>query len=176
MNIEKKQIHLNISEDIYRKLKVKCAYKGISMQKYISELIAGSIEEKPGKGGAILIVEDEAILRESLKDSLDEEHTVTTAETGEEALELIKKKDFDIMIIDVRLPGITGIDVIRSVKQSKPYIRSIVITAYPSVELAVEAMKQGAVDYLVKPINIDVLGALIWDNLQKLGIRKPAPE
>jgi len=176
MDTEKKQIHLNIQEDIYRKLKVKCAYKGVSMQKYIADLIGASIEENTGKGGLLLIVEDEAILRESLKDSLKDEHSVTTAETGEEALEIIKKKDFDIIIVDVRLPGITGLDVVRWVKQSKPYVRAIVITAYPSVELAVEAMKQGAVDYLVKPINLEVLGALIWDNLQKVGKKRPVLE
>ena len=167
MDAEKRQLHLRIPEDEYRKLKVKCAYDGISMQDYIVKLIAESMGEHPAKGGSLLVVEDEAIVRESLKDSLKDAHVVTTAETGEEALELIKKRDFDILIVDVRLPGKTGIEVIREVKQAKPYIRSIVITAFPSVELAVEAMKQGAVDYLVKPIRFDELENLIWENLSK---------
>ena len=170
MNIKNKQIHLRIPEEDYRKLKVKCAYEGTSMQDYIVKLISESMGEHPAKGGSLLIVEDEAIVRESLKDSLKDEHVVTTAENGEEALELIKKRDFDIMVVDVRLPGKSGIEVIREVKQEKPYIRSIVITAFPSVELAVEAMKQGAVDYLVKPIRVDDLEKLIWANM--LTIRK----
>ena len=164
---EKKQVHLRIPKDDYRKLKVRCAYDGTSMQDYIVSLIAESMGEHPAKGGSLLIIEDEAILRQSLNDSLKDSHAVTTAETGEQALELIKQKDFDILIVDVRLPGKSGIEVIREVKQAKPYVRSIVITAFPSVELAVEAMKQGAVDYLVKPIRFDELENLIWENLSK---------
>ncbi len=173
MDDEKRQLHLRISIEEYRKLKVKCAYDGTSMQDYVVNLIAESLGEYPDKGGSLLIVEDEAILRESLKDTLEDAHVVTTAETGEEALELINKRDFDILIVDVRLPGKSGIEVIREVKQSKPYIRSIIITAFPSVELAVEAMKQGAVDYLVKPINVEDLENLIWGNLSKARKRIP---
>lgn len=173
---EKRQLHLRIPTEEYRKLKVKCAYDGTSMQDYIAKLITESMGEHPAKGGSVLVVEDEAIVRESLKDSLKDTHAITTAETGEEALELIKKKDFDILVVDVRLPGKSGIEVIRDVKQTKPYIRSIVITAFPSVELAVEAMKQGAVDYLVKPIHIEDLENLIWENLSKAWKRTPMTE
>jgi DNA-binding NtrC family response regulator len=176
MGAEKRQLHLRIPEDEYRKLKVKCAYDGISMQDYIVNLIAGSLGEHPTKGGSLLIVEDEAIIRESLKDSLRDTHEVTTVESGEEALELIKKRDFDILIVDVRLRGKTGIEVIKEVKQAKPFIRSIVITAFPSVELAVEAMKLGAVDYLVKPIHFDELENLIWENLSKARSRTSITE
>lgn len=172
----KRQLHLRMPEEDFKKLKVKCAYNGISMQDYIANLIAESLGEHPAKGGSILIIEDEAILRESLKDALKDAHVVTTAETGEEALELIKKRDFDILIVDVKLPGKTGIEVIRELKQIKPYIRSIVITAFPSVELAVEAMKQGAVDYLVKPIRFDQLENLIWENLSKARKQTPITE
>jgi two-component system response regulator HydG len=73
--------------------------------------------------------------------------------------------------VDVRLPGKSGIEVIKEVKFAKPYIRSIVITAFPSVELAVDAMKHGAVDYLVKPIRFDDLENLIWENLSKVRTR-----
>lgn len=176
MDEGKKQLHLRIPKEEYRKLKVRCAYDGTSMQDYIVNLIAESMGAHPANGGSLLVVEDEAIVRESLKDSLKDAHVVTTAETGEEALELIKKRDFDILIVDVRLPGKTGIEVIREVKQAKPYIRSIVITAFPSVELAVEAMKQGAVDYLVKPIRFDELENLIWENLSKARKRTPIME
>ena len=115
----------------------------------------------------VLIVDDEAIVRESLKDWLKDTYQVTTAETGEEALELMEKQDFDILIVDVRLPGKSGIQVLREVKEVKPHIKSIVITAYPSVELAVEAMKLGAVDYLIKPVAPDDLEKLIRETLIK---------
>ena len=116
---------------------------------------------------SVLIVDDEAIVRESLKDWLKDTYQVTTAETGEEAIELMEKQDFDILIVDVRLPGKSGIQVLREIKEVKPHIKSIVITAYPSAELAVQAMKLGAVDYLIKPVAPDDLERLIRETLIK---------
>ena len=116
----------------------------------------------------ILIVDDEPIVRESIKDWLKEAgYQVVTAESGEEALELIEKQDFSVIVLDVRLPGKTGITVLKEVKALKPEIKSIVITAYPSTELAAEATKLGAVDYLVKPIASDDLERLIRETLLK---------
>jgi DNA-binding NtrC family response regulator len=111
---------------------------------------------------SVLIVDDEPIVRESIKDWLvDAGYQVATAANGEKALEMIEKEDFGIMIVDVRLPGKTGITVLKEVKALKPQIKSIVITAYSSTELAAEAMKLGAVDYLIKPIAPDELERLI---------------
>ena len=116
----------------------------------------------------ILIVDDEPIVRESIRDWLiDAGYQVATAESGEEALEMIEKQDFSVMVLDVRLPGKTGITVLKEVKERKPGIKSIVITAYPSTELAGEAMKLGAVDYLIKPIVPDDLERLIHETLVK---------
>ena len=116
----------------------------------------------------ILIVDDEPIVRESIRDWLkDAGYQVETAETGEEALEMIETHNFSIMILDVRLPGKTGVKVLREVKTRKPQIKSIVITAYPTVELADEAMKLGAIDYLIKPVAPDDLEKLIQETLLK---------
>ena len=115
---------------------------------------------------SILIVDDEPIVRESIRDWLiDAGYQVATAGSGEEALEIIERRDFGIMIVDVRLPGKTGITILKEVKALKPQIKSIVITAYPSAELTAEAMKLGAVDYLVKPIAPDDLERLIRETL-----------
>ena len=120
-----------------------------------------SVKMKP-----ILIVDDEPIVRESIRDWLqDAGYQVYTAESGEEALSLIEKQDFSLIVIDVRLPGKTGIKILTEVKQQKPQIKSIVITAYPSAEMAAEAMKLGAVDYLIKPVNPDDLEKLIQGTL-----------
>lgn len=117
----------------------------------------------------ILVVDDEPIVRESISDWLkDAGYQVVTAKTGEEALELIEKQDFGVIILDVRLPGKTGITVLREVKGLKPEMKSIIITAYPSEELAREAMELGAVDYLIKPISVDSLERLIRETLVKL--------
>ena len=116
----------------------------------------------------VLIVDDEPIVRESIRDWLkDAGYEVHTAESGEEAQELIEKQDFGIIVIDVRLPGITGVKALSEIKQQKPQIKSIVITAYPSAEMAAEVMKLGAVDYLIKPVNPDDLDKLIRETLQK---------
>lgn len=162
-----RQLHVRIPEGVYKKLKVKCVSEDISIQEYLANLIAQSLGEYPADEKIVLIVDDEAILRESLRDYLRDTYQVVTAETGEEALELIEKQDFDILVIDMRLPGKTGLQVLREVKESKPYVKSIVITAYPSAESAVEAMKLGATDYLIKPVAPDNLERLIRETLLK---------
>jgi heterodisulfide reductase subunit A len=112
----------------------------------------------------ILIVDDEAIVRESIRDWLkDAGYEVSVAGSGEEALKLIQKQNFGVMIVDLRLPGINGIDVIKKAKALKPDIKSIVITAYPTMLTQEEASKLGAIDYLVKPIFPDKLEELIRD-------------
>ena len=106
----------------------------------------------------ILIVDDEPIVRESIRDWLkDAGYKVATAETGEEALEMVKKRDFSVLVLDIRLPGKTGIKVLQEIKALKPEIKSIIITAYPTSELAVSARELGAIDYLIKPVDPDDL-------------------
>ena len=156
-----RDIHIRIPIELYTKLKVKCAYGGITMQDYIVKLMSEDIENRPSRKRSVLIVDDEKIIRDSLKDWLQDGYNVTTAETGEEAIELVKNHDFDVMFLDVRLTGKSGLEVLKEIKEIKPQIKSIIITAYPSVELAVEAMKAGATDYIVKPFSPDQLEKLI---------------
>jgi len=118
---------------------------------------------------SILIVDDEPIVRESIRDWLkDAGYQVATAESGEEALKMMETQEFSVLVLDVRLPGKTGIQILREVKTLKPQIKSIVITAYPSAELAVEAMKLGAVDYLIKPVAPDELEKLIRETISQM--------
>ncbi len=117
----------------------------------------------------ILVVDDEAIVRESIRDWLkDAGYQVSVAESGEEALKLIQEQDFGVMILDLRLPGMNGIDVLKKVKVLKPNIKSIVITAYPTMLTQEEASKLGAIDYLVKPFFPDKLEELIRETLGKV--------
>jgi len=167
MKIEQRQIHIRIPEELYRKLKVRCVYEDTSIQDHVLKIIAQSMRQQSAGEGSVLIVEDEAVVRESLRDWLKDIYQVVTAETGEEGLLLIEKQDFDVLIVDVRLPGKTGLQVLSEVRETKPYIKCIVITAYPSVELAVEAMKLGAVDYLIKPVAPERLERLMRDTLIK---------
>lgn len=120
-------------------------------------------------GRPVLIVDDEAIVRESIRDWLaDAGYNVETAETGEEALEMIGKRDYGVVVLDVRLPGKTGIRVLKDLREARPEIKAIMITAYPTVEMAVESMKLGAVDYLVKPVAPDDLEKLVRETLQQV--------
>ncbi len=146
---------------------MRCVYENTSVQDYVLKVIARSMGQNSAGEGSVLIVEDEAVVREALRDWLKDIYQVATAETGEEALDLIEKQDFDVLIVDVRLPGKSGLQVLSEVRETKPYIKCIVITAYPSVELAVEAMKLGAVDYLIKPVAPEQLERLMRETLAK---------
>jgi len=106
----------------------------------------------------ILVVEDEAIMRESLRDWLtDAGYQVETAEEGEKALRMIGERNFSILILDLRLPGGDGIELLRQARNRQPKVKGIIITAFPSVPSAVEAMKEGAVDFLTKPFDLNRL-------------------
>jgi len=114
----------------------------------------------------ILIVEDETIMRESLRDWLTEGgYIVETAEEGEKALEAIAEQDFGIVILDLKLPGKDGIQVLREAKKRRPALKGVIITAYPSVETAVAATKEGAIDYLPKPFDLNQLEKTIRETL-----------
>jgi sulfite reductase subunit B len=122
---------------------------------------------------SVLIVDDEPIVRESIRDWLkDAGYQVATAETGEEALEMVEKQDFSVMVLDLRLPGKSGITVLKEVKTQRPWIKSIIITAYPSAETTAEATKLGAIDYLIKPVAPDDLERLVRETLSAVG-REP---
>jgi heterodisulfide reductase subunit A len=114
----------------------------------------------------VLIVEDETIMRESLRDWLKEEgYEVDTAESGEEALQKIGETEFGVAVLDLRLPGKDGLEVLREATAQNPKFKGVIITAYPSVETAVEAMKIGAVSYITKPFAPDALEKAIEEVL-----------
>ena len=106
----------------------------------------------------ILIAEDEEIMRITLKDVLSREgYQVTTADDGQEGLERFKQHDFDLVIADLRMPKLDGIQLLKEIKRLSPETAVIMITAYGTVETAVQAMRLGAHDYLTKPLLIEEL-------------------
>ena len=110
----------------------------------------------------ILIVDDELIMRESLAGWLERDgHEVSAASSGEEAMEVLKDSRFDILLVDIKMEGMSGLDVLKQVKESDPDVDVVMITAYGSIPTAIEAMKKGAYDYLLKPFDPDALGVLI---------------
>src|SRR5215471_7579698 len=116
----------------------------------------------------ILIVDDEAVVRESLGDWFrDEGYEVDTADSAKTALEKLVHANWDIFLLDIRMPGIDGLELQRKLKEAQPEATVIIMTAYASVESAIEAMKQGAYDYIMKPFNPDDLEHTIQKAIER---------
>ncbi|MEO0292791.1 MAG: sigma-54 dependent transcriptional regulator [candidate division WOR-3 bacterium] len=121
----------------------------------------------------ILLIEDEANQRELLrKILLKEGYFVEEASKGEEAISIFGKGYFDLVLLDRKLPDLSGIEVLKKVKEMNPLIPVIIITAFAEVDNAVEAMKEGAFDYLTKPIDVDELIVVIKKALDNLNLKR----
>jgi DNA-binding NtrC family response regulator len=111
--------------------------------------------------GRVLIIDDEESMRVGCTQALEESgFSVATAADGERGLEIARAESFDVALIDLRMPGISGMEVMRKMRQVAPNTMVIIITAYGTIESAVEAIKQGAYDYLPKPFTPESLTAL----------------
>jgi DNA-binding NtrC family response regulator len=106
----------------------------------------------------ILIVDDEAEFVEALAERLTiRDYDVTTSFNGEDALEKIKQYNFDVVFLDVRMPGMDGLEVLREVRNIKPLTEVIMLTGHATVETAIEGMRVGAFDFLLKPCETEAL-------------------
>lgn len=121
----------------------------------------------------ILVVDDEKGMRDFLSIMLKKEgYEVASAERGEDALKAIQTEIYDLVITDVKMPQIDGIEVLRTVKETSPETVVIMITAFATTETAVEAMKLGAYDYITKPFKVDEMKLIIQKALEKRHLRK----
>ncbi len=101
----------------------------------------------------VLVVDDDEVVRLSFQRSLQAAHyNVEAAASGEDALQALEHKRFDVVLVDLRMPGMDGLTVLKSIKQTCPQSEVVVITGYPTVESAKEAVRLGAYDYLAKPV------------------------
>jgi DNA-binding NtrC family response regulator len=114
----------------------------------------------------VLIVDDEKSAREGLVRALRRTYRVLAAENGAAALEVLGRQHVDVLLSDVRMPGMDGITLMQRALANHPALTCIILTAYGDVEIAVDAMKQGATDFMTKPINLDKL-ELILDRVLK---------
>jgi DNA-binding NtrC family response regulator len=114
------------------------------------------------QGVSILVVDDEFSVRDSLYNWFKAEgYRTDTAENGMEALKKLQENPWDIVLLDIKMPGIDGVELQRHIKKIDSTIIVIMITAYATVDTAVETMKEGAYDYLSKPVDPDKLSILI---------------
>ena len=109
----------------------------------------------------VLIVDDDKSIRYSLKRMMEGNFSVLTAQNGEEALNRFRENPPDLVIMDIKMPGQNGIDVLKEIKSIDPKSLVIIMTAYGTTETAIEAMKYGAFDYILKPFPIPQMKGLI---------------
>lgn len=110
----------------------------------------------------VLVVDDEEQFVEALSERLAiRNYEITTSLNGEDALEKIRQYNFDVVILDVAMPGADGIDVLREIKKIKPLTEVIMLTGHGTMETAIEGMKRGAFDFLMKPCDTEELDTKI---------------
>ena len=123
-------------------------------------------------GAVILVIEDEDIARRNLAHIIEKMgHKAVCAETGEKGIELLAAMSFDLVLTDLKMPGIDGLEVVKCALEYQPYTEVIVVTGYATVDTAVEAMKLGAYHYISKPYKIDKLRKLVSEAVLKRRLR-----
>lgn len=124
----------------------------------------------------VLVVDDELGPRESLRMILKDRYDVTALSDGIKALEAFSQKDFDVVVLDIRMPMMHGLEALKEFKRVRPDTEVIMVTAYASVDTAADALRHGAMDYLIKPFDqIDVLAVVergIASKMERVGARR----
>jgi len=123
--------------------------------------------------GTILVVDDEREMRELVRDVLtDRGHRVEVVSDGREALKLLADTEFNVVVTDLRMKGIQGLELLTEIKRTYPAVNVILMTAFGTIETAIEAMKHGATDYMVKPVKTDELVRVVERAVREAGLRE----
>jgi putative two-component system response regulator len=128
-----------------------------------------STDPKMPSKETILVVDDEAGPRESLRMILKPLYEVHTASGGQEALGLIRNKDIAVVTLDLNMPGLSGIDVLKEIRKLKPDTEVIVITGYGTLNNAQEAIRFGAGDFISKPFNVADIISIVSKSFERRG-------
>ncbi len=120
---------------------------------------------KPGP--AILVIDDELGPRESIRMVFQEDYKVHLAEDGEKGLKFLREEEIDVIILDIRMPRLDGIEVLKRIKKENPAIPIILLTGYGSFTSTQEATEAGAFAYLVKPFDVDHLREVVKSALKE---------
>jgi len=121
----------------------------------------------------VLFVDDEADFRETLIKRMQKRHVLASGvRSGEEALDWLKQNPADVVVLDVRMPGMDGIQTLRAIKSNHPLLEVILLTGHANLEIAREGMQLGAFDYLMKPIDLDELLYKLEDAYKKKSIQQ----
>jgi len=121
----------------------------------------------------VLLVDDEVEFLDTLMKRMKKRGVrVSGAKSGEDALAFLSKNPVDVVVLDVKMPGMDGIEALRTIKKRYPLVEVIMLTGHASVEVAIQGMELSAFDYLMKPINIDDLLYKLQDACQKKAIQE----
>lgn len=116
----------------------------------------------------ILVIDDERSIRNTLKDILElEKYKVEVAEDGFKALELIKATDYDVILCDIKMPGMDGIEVLQKIEELKPDTPVVMISGHGNIDTAVESIKKGAYDFIEKPLDLNRMLITIRNAMDK---------
>jgi two-component system response regulator AtoC len=124
----------------------------------------------------IMIVDDDKLLQNSLKNVLSEKYDTFVVGKGEDAIDLLSKNSVDLVLLDVRLPGVDGIETLKQIKVLERDLLVIMMTAYEDIKTVITSMKMGAYDYLVKPLEIEELEIIVEKALENLKLKKEVEE
>src|SRR5256885_2946073 len=127
------------------------------------------------KPKTVLIVDDDEGMRDTLTAILKREYRVLRVSSGEAALPVLNREDIDLMLLGVRLPGISGFEVLRIVKENYSLIEVVMISAINESETAVQAMKHGAYHYITKDFDYDQLRSLVRNASERQDLNRQAP-
>jgi len=145
----------------------------VSLNKELTNAEPGTGNPERGTAAKLLVVDDERSMRELLSIVLRREgYDVTLAENGRVALDHLERGRFDLLVSDIKMPDMTGVDVLRGAKRLDPDILGIMITAFASADTAIEAMRLGAHDYLSKPFDVDELKMKVRNALEQRQLRQ----
>lgn len=119
-------------------------------------------------GSRILLVDDEHVFLENMSKLLtDRGYNVTTVDSGDRAIKTLQDKDFDVVVLDLKMPGMDGITTLKEIKKLGLFTETLILTGHGSIDTALEAVKIGAYDFLAKPCEIEELVAKIEDAWKK---------
>ncbi len=122
---------------------------------------------------SVMIVDDEEDFLETLVKRLEKRDIkVIGARSGEEALELLQKSPVDVVVLDVKMPGMDGIEALKEIKRRHSLVEVVLLTGHASTEVAIKGMELGAFDYLMKPIGMDELLYKVQDAYERVTIQK----
>ena len=119
------------------------------------------------KNARIIIVDDDENIRKTMKTILEDEgYVVDLAATGNEAIEMTQKTAYNIALLDIRLPDMEGVELLKLIKDNVPKTRKIMVTGYPSMQNAISALNKNADAYLVKPVDVEKLLNMVKEQLR----------